>query len=277
MAEKDEERGIQPYQTQELSPREFDQALAYGQAKAQALKTLVDARHLYTEIGDKQYLQVEAWETIAEGYGMSARIEWSHPLEDGGWEAYASVVDRQGNIVGGAEAECGTEGDGNWIDRASFQQRSMAQTRAISKALRSRLSWVVVLAGYAPTPAEEMIAGDPTPKRGGENWCREHQAVWFKKGKMKNFAHPIGDTREWCNKPTVILEQDQPRMRGKQFEEQARTLGFDSMEAVNEALGENLANFLKSGGSYEDAMFSLKASQITPLEGFEEESQEGQV
>ena len=37
-----------------------------------------------------------------------------------------------------------------------FQLRSMAQTRAQAKALRNCLSWVVVLAGYRPTPAEEM-------------------------------------------------------------------------------------------------------------------------
>lgn len=37
-----------------------------------------------------------------------------------------------------------------------FQLRSMAQTRACAKALRNVLAWVVVLAGYKPTPAEEM-------------------------------------------------------------------------------------------------------------------------
>jgi hypothetical protein len=37
-----------------------------------------------------------------------------------------------------------------------FQLSSMAQTRANAKALRNVLSWVVVLAGYRPTPAEEM-------------------------------------------------------------------------------------------------------------------------
>lgn len=37
-----------------------------------------------------------------------------------------------------------------------FQLASMAQTRANAKALRNVLSWVAVLAGAAPTPAEEM-------------------------------------------------------------------------------------------------------------------------
>lgn len=37
-----------------------------------------------------------------------------------------------------------------------FQLRSMAQTRACAKALRNVLAWVVMLAGYKTTPAEEM-------------------------------------------------------------------------------------------------------------------------
>lgn len=37
-----------------------------------------------------------------------------------------------------------------------FQLKSMAQTRACSKVLRNVLAWVVVLAGYRPTPAEEL-------------------------------------------------------------------------------------------------------------------------
>lgn len=37
-----------------------------------------------------------------------------------------------------------------------YQVASMAQTRACSKVLAQVLKWVVVLAGYSPTPAEEM-------------------------------------------------------------------------------------------------------------------------
>lgn len=32
-----------------------------------------------------------------------------------------------------------------------------------------------------------------------EHYCKIHNTVFFKKGKMKGFAHPIGDTGEWCN------------------------------------------------------------------------------
>ena len=39
-----------------------------------------------------------------------------------------------------------------------------------------------------------------------EHYCKTHGVVWFKKGKMKGYAHPITDeegepTGEWCNEP----------------------------------------------------------------------------
>ena len=34
-----------------------------------------------------------------------------------------------------------------------------------------------------------------------EYYCKEHQILYFKKGKMKGYAHPIGNTGEWCNMP----------------------------------------------------------------------------
>lgn len=42
-----------------------------------------------------------------------------------------------------------------------FQLKSMAQTRANAKALKNRFAWIVVLAGFSATPAEEMVSDDP--------------------------------------------------------------------------------------------------------------------
>ena len=33
------------------------------------------------------------------------------------------------------------------------------------------------------------------------HYCSDHETTFFKKGRMKNYAHPIGDTGEWCNEP----------------------------------------------------------------------------
>lgn len=116
-----------------------------------------------------------------------------------GFEAVAVVIDRNGNEVGRAESMClndeenwgavpkyeykdilDEKGKKQWVPPANgkkghykservlvgttpkplFQLRSMAQTRAGAKALRSVFSWVVVLAGYKPTVAEEMTGNE---------------------------------------------------------------------------------------------------------------------
>jgi len=139
-----------------LTATEFGAAIEDARRKAKLLADIVNTQKLSTTMRGGTYLHVEAWQTIAEGYGYAAKIEWCRELALGGWEARAVVVDAMGIEVGAAEAECGSEGDNQWVSRPRFQQRSMAQTRATSKALRSRLAWVVVLAGFNPTPYDEM-------------------------------------------------------------------------------------------------------------------------
>jgi hypothetical protein len=64
---------------------------------------------------------------------------------------------RDGQIVGGGFAVCSNKEQG----KKFFQEyaiASMAQTRAIGKAYRNLLAWIIRAAGYEPTPAEEMEA-----------------------------------------------------------------------------------------------------------------------
>ena len=53
------------------------------------------------------------------------------------------------------KTECGTD-EKTWASRARYARRSMALTRATAKASRLAFSWVMVLAGYEPTPSEEI-------------------------------------------------------------------------------------------------------------------------
>jgi hypothetical protein len=121
-----------------------------------------------------------------------------------GWEAEAVVLDRNQNEVSRAESMCMTDEDNwgavpvyEWKDvldaggkkiwdqslrngkggykavkeqvgakqKPLFQLRSMAQTRACGKAFRQVLSWVVVLGGFKPNVAEEMIESQLGPER----------------------------------------------------------------------------------------------------------------
>ena len=75
---------------------------------------------------------------------------------DDGYKAYVELVrTSDGAIIGGASAIC-TRDERNWSNRDDYAVRSMAVTRATGKAFRLGFSWIMKLAGYEATPAEEM-------------------------------------------------------------------------------------------------------------------------
>jgi tellurite resistance-related uncharacterized protein len=111
--------------------------------------------------GQKEHLFFEAWQTIGRFFNVTPSTEWSKPIMSGdkivGWEARAIVTNANGQVVAAAESMCAAD-EPNWKGKAQYAIRSMAQTRASSKALRQAFAWVAVLAGYSATPAEEMDA-----------------------------------------------------------------------------------------------------------------------
>lgn len=142
--------------------------IAIAHERAKAVGRVIKDQHLYNTIEGHDYVRVEGWTTLARSYELAPDIEWTQPNEEGGHTARARLVSmRTGEAWSHAEAECGTPGDGKqWINAASYAQKSMAQTRAISKVCRMALSWVIVLAGYEPTPAEEMDGVKPAARQG---------------------------------------------------------------------------------------------------------------
>ena len=128
---------------------------------AKALKGVLDKKPRKVVINKETYLEYEDWQTVGQFYGYGVRTYDAEPCEiDGikGAKAFASLIQlKTGLVMGGAEAYC-LRDEANWGQKPWFQLASMAQTRAGAKALRNRLAWVVVLAGYRPTPAEEMVS-----------------------------------------------------------------------------------------------------------------------
>ncbi len=126
--------------------------------KAKVLKTLVGQANLTVKIGNSQHLKFEAWQTLGRFDRVTAAVGWTKPLHNRandiiGYEARAEAF-QDGAMISAAEAQC-TIDEANWKNKELWQLRSMAQTRACAKALRNVLAWIVVLAGYETTPAEE--------------------------------------------------------------------------------------------------------------------------
>ena len=132
-------------------------------AHAKLLVDVVKARRLSQRIGGKEPLLVEAWACLGSMLGVHAVVVWTRPNESGdGFLARVEARTLDGRIVGAAEAEC-SRAEPTWSKRAPYALRSMAQTRATSRALRAPLGALVTLAGYEPTGVEEMPAQE-TPR-----------------------------------------------------------------------------------------------------------------
>lgn len=129
---------------------------------ATALASVIKERKLSSKIQGKDHVNVEGWTLLGSMLGVFAEVEWSRQL-DNGWEARAVARTLNGNVVGAAEAMC-TTGEYRWGKADPYAVRSMAQTRAVSKALRLPLGFIMHLAGYSATPAEEL--SDDQPERG---------------------------------------------------------------------------------------------------------------
>ena len=136
---------------------------------AEVLQKVINDQELFSTIQGKKYVQVEGWTTLGAMLGVFPFIEWSRLVVDSGgaamgWEARCVVKRPDGAVIGAAEDQC-MRGETKWAKSDDYALRSMAQTRATSKAMRLPLAWVMTLAGYAATPYEEMPDDQKRPAR----------------------------------------------------------------------------------------------------------------
>lgn len=133
------------------------QVVEQAKKVAEALNAVIVKQKLFTPIQGKKYVRVEGWQTLGSMLGITAVVVKTEPVEGArGYKAKAEARKvSDGTVVGSGEALCMRDED-NWKDRDDYAILSMAQTRAVAKSLRGPLGFVVSLAGYAATPAEEM-------------------------------------------------------------------------------------------------------------------------
>lgn len=138
------------------------QIMAQATEVADVLTDLLRKKKLTMGIRGREHVLVEGWTALGSLLGVYPVVEWTRPVtnpegQPNGWEARVEAKTLTGIVVGAAEAQC-TRDERMWRSREDYALRSMAQTRATSKALRLPLGFIVSLAGYEATPAEEMPA-----------------------------------------------------------------------------------------------------------------------
>ena len=134
--------------------------------QARQLMDIVQKTKCYKDIRGRKYLQVEAWETIGAFNRIHAETkEVTRILKDGeviGYTAHVILV-RDGEVVGGAIMPAYFTDNcckGKVGDEKHKACMSAAQTFATSKAYRMNFSYIAILAGYEPLPAEEVAEED---------------------------------------------------------------------------------------------------------------------
>jgi hypothetical protein len=126
---------------------------------AEVLARVLKEQHLTSSIHGREHVRVEGWTFCGTMLGVYPVCTWTRETQTG-WEARVEARTRDGAVVGAAESSCSRE-ESTWKNRDDFAIRSMAQTRAVSKALRLPLGFIVALAGFEVTPAEELGAESP--------------------------------------------------------------------------------------------------------------------
>lgn len=170
---------------------------------ANVLKSYIIKNNLSVKIVDKDYVMVEGWQFAGGLMGLFPRISEVQNTGAGKWTAKAEIVGKDGKIISTGYALCSKEE----TKKKSFDEYailSMAQTRAIGKAYRNLIGWVIKAAGYEATPAEE-IKDKPQEEKKSDVKAGTMMAGDQEKEKIKILAKQIGlDTIAKIEKATGL-------------------------------------------------------------------------
>ena len=127
------------------------------QKMAVILKEHIIRNKLYVPIAGKNYVQVEGWQFAGGLLKLIPRVAEVINLSSGTetkWQAKVELMQGDKVISIGYAVCSNKEGKKKTFDE--YAVLSMAQTRAIGKAYRNIIGWVMKLSGYEPTPVEEI-------------------------------------------------------------------------------------------------------------------------
>jgi hypothetical protein len=165
--------------------RKPEAIVAEARLCADALIAAVKRNNWVQRFGGRDHLFFEAWSFLGAMYRVTPRTRETRLVQIGDVVGYECTAEAfhvpSGIVIGSADAMCLNDED-NWSFRPTyeydpqsrrkvqtgerpvplFQLRSMAQTRAQAKALKGPFSWIIAMAGYAPTPAEELTGRERT-------------------------------------------------------------------------------------------------------------------
>ncbi len=188
-------------------------------------------------IQGRRYVRVEGWMSLANAWGLVASARDVERV-DGGIRAIGELRNPStGVIVATGEGFVGDD-EKTWAARPEYARRAMAQTRAISRACRSALAFVVVMINekldvaerLSTTPAEEV------PDGGFNDSAKPLPAPMGVAGLKQNLPPKVQERLQKLAEPPPHTDDDQP------YDEEAN--GIAPMDAKCPPYGNNKGKML---------------------------------
>jgi roadblock/LC7 domain-containing protein len=171
-------------------------------ALADVLTKVIKDKKLYTSIRGKAYVNVEGWQFAGGQLGIIPILEDVVDLSDRekGILKYSATVKlvnfKNQQTMGKGIAICSNEES----MKRKFDEYaicSMAQTRAVGKAYRLLIGWLMKSAGYEATPLEEMDGvfskPQPTVTKSTKEYAHEEADRMFEKDIHQQMANDAED------------------------------------------------------------------------------------
>jgi hypothetical protein len=142
-------------------------------AFAKRIKDFIVANKLSSNIKGKEFVKVEGWQFVFTLAGLrfiasKPQRRWNNIVEfEITYEAECHVYNKEREVMGYGFAVCSNM-EAAHSQYEEYALASYAQTRAISKAGRNLFAYIMALAGYEPTPYEEMMGVEANDKKAKE-------------------------------------------------------------------------------------------------------------
>ncbi|PTX18501.1 hypothetical protein C8N40_106301 [Pontibacter mucosus] len=218
------------------------------------LAKFIKENRLFQNIQGKEYVNVEGWQYAGSRLGILPVVEHVVNIstdDEIKYQAKVNLLDLRSQLVVGAGfAICSNREQGKKYYQ-EFAIASMAQTRAIGKAYRNILAWVIRAAGYEPTPSEEMDYGGneaaakpavPTEKKATMKSSREAAPA----AEAEKPEEPSGSVRyasakqkeeiiRLLNNPTITRQEKTKMLLNiNRFDEERAAQAIDKLKKVIE-------------------------------------------
>lgn len=169
---------------------------------ATQLKDFIKHRELFTVIQGKGYVNVEGWQFAGASLGVVPvvvgleRIPNPEDLKEIRYRAEVQLVRVSNGVAIGAGIAICSSKENSRGNADEYVIASMAQTRAIGKAYRNSFAWLMKIAGYEPTPTEEVIDSKETPDSDSESVISPELVKKIEKAKTVKELSKINSTLE---------------------------------------------------------------------------------